>query len=116
MKTTKILSAISLVLVLAANSLFANRINDPGSDLMQKLITYVVKVHQAPNFPSANARYLIVITDEHGRKVVPAQQFHPGVWSYTFKEAGTLRGTRIAVMIPYPSYPMNWDIAPCVLK
>ena len=117
MKTTKIISALSLVLVFAANSLFANRINDPGSADKQKLITYEVKVNFVANFPSAFSHYMIVITDGTGRKVVPAQAYHQGVSSYTFKEAGNiLKGTRIAVMVPYPANPAGWIIAPSVKK
>ena len=102
------------VLVFATNSLFANHINDPGSADKQKLITYEVKVNFAANFPGALSHFLIVITDGNGRKVVPAQAYHPGVSSYTFKEAGTLRGTRVAVMVPFPATPTGWVIPPCV--
>ena len=117
MKTTKILSAFSLVLILAANSLFANRatVNDPGTADKQKLITYEVKVNFTRNFTGAAGHYLVAITDEKGRKVEPAQPFHTGVWSYTFTEAGSLRGTRIAIMVPYPSNPTGWIIPPCKL-
>ena len=114
MKTKSILSAISLVLVFAANSLFASRINDPGSSDKQKLITYAVTVNFAANFPGAHSQFIIVITDGSGRKVVPAQAYHPGVSTYTFKEAGTLKGTRIAVMVPYPANQGGWNIAPSV--
>ena len=114
MKTTNFLSAISLVLVFAANSLFASRINDPGSADKQKLITYSVKVNFAANFPGALGHFMIVITDGSGRKVVPAQAYHIGVSTYTFKEAGILKGTRIAVMVPYPANQGGWNIAPSV--
>ncbi len=116
MKTTKIISAISLVLVLTANLLFAGNISNPGSTIKQKLITYDVKVKFAPNFPGVNAHYLVAIVDENGSRVVPAQPFHPGVWSYTFKEAGTFKGTRIAVMVPYPANQAGWSIPRSVLK
>jgi hypothetical protein len=116
MKTTKIISALSLVLVFAAGSLFANKINDPGSANKQKLITYEVKINFAANFPGALSHFMVVITDESGRKVVPAQAYHPGVSTYTFKEAGTLRGTRIAVMVPYPANPSGWVVPPSVKK
>ena len=114
MKTTNFLSAISLVLIFTANSLYANLINDPGQADKQKLITYEVKVNFAANFPGALSHFLIVITDGTGRKVVPAQAYHSGVSTYTFKEAGTLRGTRIAVMVPYPANPTGWNIPPSV--
>ena len=114
MKTTKILSALGLVLIFAANSLFASRttINDPGASDKQKLVTYQVNIKAVPNFPGANGQYVIVITDENGRKVVPGQVFHAGVWSYSFKEAGTFRGTRVAMLIQSPASPKGWIINP----
>lgn len=114
MKTTKIISAISLVLILAANSLFANRaaISNPETASMQQSVTYVVKVNCPPNFPAANGNFMILITDEKGRKVAPAQALHPGVWAYTFKEAGSFRGVRIASMVSYPATPSGWVIPP----
>ena len=113
MKTTKIISAISLVLIFAAGSLFAGNKPEIGQ---QKLITYQVTVHAAPNFPGASGHYLVAITDEKGNKVAPAQPFHPGVWTYTFREAGSFRGTRVAVMVPYPANPTGWVIPPSVQK
>ena len=116
MKTTKIISALSLVLVFAASSLFANRISDPGPAVWQKPVTYDVKINFTANFPGINGHYLVVITDETGRKVVPAQTFRPGVWTYTFKEAGSFRGTRVAVLVSYPDTQILWVIPPRVLK
>jgi hypothetical protein len=116
MKTAKIISALSLVLVFAASSLFAGRISDPGSPAKAKMVTYEVKVNCVPNFPGSNGHYLVAITDETGRKVVPAQVFHSGVWSYTFKETGNFKGTRIAVLVPYPATKTGWYAAPSVLK
>jgi hypothetical protein len=113
MKTTKIISAITLVLILAANSLFASRttINDPVSSVNGKMIIYEVKVNVTANFPGST-NFLVAITDENGRRVVPAQPFHPGVWTYLFKEAGSIKGTRIAVLVPYPANPTGWIIPP----
>ena len=118
MKTRKILSAISLVLIFAANSVFAGSltINDPSTSDKQKLVTYEVLVKAVPTFPSANDQYIVVITDEKGRKVVPAQTFRPGVWTYTFKEAGTFRGTRTAVLVSTNANQTGWIIPPSVLK
>ena len=72
MKTTKILSAITLVLIFAANSLYAGRTtsNDPGSAMQQKLVTYEVKINAAPNFPGASGHYLVAITDEK-KSIIP---------------------------------------------
>lgn len=115
MKTTRIISALSLVLVFAATSLFANRISDPPADKRQS-VSYEVKVNFAPNFPGAGGQYLIAITDETGRRMVPAKPYHPGVSVYTFKEAGDFKGTRIAVLIPYPANQSGWTATPCVLN
>ena len=116
MKTTKIISVLSFVLIFASNSIFANLTNDPVTPDRQKLVTYAVNVNFAPNFPGSGGNYLIAITDEHGRKVVPPQPFHPGKGSYTFTEAGSFRGTRIAVMVPYPANQSGWVIPPVVMK
>jgi hypothetical protein len=117
MKTLKMISALSLVLVFAATSVFARMGNDQGMVSKAKMVTYTVKVNFTPNFPAPNAHYLVAITDESGRKVVPAQPFHPGVWNYTFKEAsGSFRGTRVAVLIPYPATQTGWVAAPGIVK
>ena len=112
MKTKVITSALSLVLVLAFSSLFAARISDPGSAVLLKAVTYVVKVTPAPNF-GTNGHYLVAITDGNGSKVAPAQPYHQGVSTYTFKEsAGTFKGTRVAILIPFPAVPNGWNIMP----
>jgi hypothetical protein len=118
MKTTKILSAISLILIFAANSLFASRntIGDPGSVEKQKLVTYEVKVNFAPNFPGATSHYMILITDGQGRQFGPGQEYHPGINTYTFTEAGSFRGTRIAAMVPLHANQSGWYIPPSVIK
>ncbi|TRZ71117.1 MAG: hypothetical protein D4R97_07235 [Bacteroidetes bacterium] len=57
--------------------------------------------------PSAQTRikgvYYIMITDEHGQPVAPAQTFRAGIWTYTFSEAGSVtKGTRTARMVADP--------------
>ena len=116
MKATKIISVLSLVLIFSATSLFAKTISDPSSANQQKIITYLVQIKSTPNFPGASGHYLVVITDESGRKVVPSQPFHPGVWSYSFREAGNFRGTRVAALVPYPANSTGWIIPPSVMK
>jgi hypothetical protein len=108
MKTKTIISAISLALVLAAGSLFANRTNDTRPTDRQKTITYAVKINCNANFYIAYCHYAIAITNENGRLVGPAQEFHPGISVYTFKEAGPVTGTRIAVMFAHPASPSGW--------
>jgi hypothetical protein len=121
MKTKVILSAITLVLAIVANSLFAGRNNDPAPVSGKKIITYVVKINFAANFCNSNGHYVVAITDGNGNRVVPAQNFQPGVSTYSFRESGSFSGTRTAVMVPVPVspsgwIPTGWVIPPCVLK
>jgi hypothetical protein len=104
MKATNIISALSLVLVFAANSLFAgNGINGPG--VANKTVTYQVMIKSAPNFPAAG-QYLVAVTDENGHRIAPAQGFRPGISAYTFSEPGDFKGIRIAVLVPLPGNPL----------
>ena len=103
MKTTKITSVLSLVLIfVTASAIFAGN-NKVFADKL-KVITYVVKVDNI-NILAANRHFLILITDGSGRQVAPAQTFRNGVSSYTFKEVGNKNGTRIAKMVAEPSFP-----------
>jgi hypothetical protein len=117
MKTTKIISALSLVLIFAASSMFAGNGINGGNASQKKAVTYEVRVNISPSLPGANDSYLIAITDENGHRVVPAQNFPQGVYTYTFKEAaGDFKGTRIAILIPYPPTQMKWAATPSVIK
>ena len=75
----------------------------------QKVITYVVKIDNSHNF-GFSYHYDVVITDETGRQVAPAQTFRPGTWFYYFSEPGTVYGTRIARLIQHPVTPGSWII------
>jgi hypothetical protein len=110
MKTTKVLSALTLVILLAAISMFSIAGNDPGVP-KTKIITYTVNITPTPNFPGMSNGFMIAISNGQGRQVVPAQKFHNGVWSYTFTEAGELiKGQRVAVMMQYPAGQSGWYI------
>ena len=105
MKTTKIISALSLVLIFAAaNSLFVRGNTKSIPEDRLKVITYVVKVDNI-NLISDNRHYLIIMTDGAGRQISSSQTFRPGLSSYIFKELGNVRGTRVAMMVQEPSAP-----------
>jgi hypothetical protein len=116
MKATMIFSALSVIMIYAANFVYANHISDPNTTDKAQLITYIVKVNFVPNFQGTTYQFVLAITDEKGRYVVSRQFYHPGISTYTFTEAGSFRGTRIAIMVPYPGSQSGWAIPPVVMK
>jgi hypothetical protein len=116
MKATMIFSALSVIMIYAANILYANHISDPNSTDKAQLVTYIVRVNFVPNFQGTTNQFVLAITDEKGRYVVSRQFYHPGIPTYTFTEAGSFRGTRIAIMVPYPGSQAGWAIPPVVMK
>ena len=104
MKTTKFFTALSLTFILLVSSfVFApttakSAIRQP-SPRTKQTVTFVVMVANTGIPWSKTGIYYIGITDDRGRPVAPPQEFHPGVWSYTFTEYGTtFSGTRTAQM------------------
>jgi hypothetical protein len=72
-----------------------------GKDQVSRLIssnkiTYKVIVHMHDGIPSAVRDLYVLITDENGRPIAPAQSFRPGKTEYTFSEVGPVKGTRVA--------------------
>jgi hypothetical protein len=59
-------------------------------------ITYKVMVHLDKHNLSFVCGVFVVITDENGRMIAPPQQLKPRDSEYDFKEAGPVKGTRIA--------------------
>lgn len=112
MKTLIILSIISLVLiVIGIDMAFANSIGNKNAKVLSLKVKYQVDVHYsappAADLADDNSGYIIcggivVITDEKGRPVAPAQALLPGVTSYYFSEAGPVSGSRIARLIKDP--------------
>ncbi|MEI7897483.1 MAG: hypothetical protein WCJ26_10645 [bacterium] len=117
MKTTKIISALSLALILFAGvtSAFAQvniKNGSPGENKAAK-IAYVVRVENMLYLQNTGSGFLINLTDETGRQIAPSQYFRPGVQDYTFLEGGTVRGTRVASMVKLPIGPKSMVIVPC---
>ena len=94
MKTiAKILIAISVMMI--SFSSFAKKGGDNNS-VSALAITYKVIVHMPDATPSVLRGVFVVITDETGRLVAPAQLLLPGKTEYQFAENGPVKGIRIA--------------------
>ncbi|MCX6245043.1 MAG: hypothetical protein NTU98_10100 [Bacteroidetes bacterium] len=92
MKTiAKILIAISVMMI----SLTAHAKGGENS-VSALAITYKVIVHMPDATPSVLRGVFVVITDETGRLVAPAQLLLPGKTEYQFAENGPVKGIRIA--------------------
>jgi len=105
MKTTKIFFALSLALMItgmfAVNAMPTN--GNGGPIQANNDVTYVVNIEHAVNPDGFNAKYVIIITDGRGQLVCQPQLFHMGTWTYSFKEHGTVTGTRVAHMVKDPN-------------
>jgi hypothetical protein len=100
MKTTKIISALSLILFFAlVNAGFSAK---PGegtlSNAAEPTIRYQVMVHFSLENALCNL-YEIQVLNEHGQLVAPAQFFLPGTDMYNFYEPGPVNGLRIARLV-----------------
>jgi hypothetical protein len=102
MKTTKIFSVLSLVLILSAvSSVFSAPIDTKNNQTAAKpAIRYDVNISISIDKPLCNL-WLVKILDGNGRMVAPAQEFISGKTKYTFTERGPVTGTRIAVLLKY---------------
>jgi hypothetical protein len=110
MKTTKIFSLLSLIIIFAGvTSGFCNGFENRNSqNPVLPGITYQVTIH-LPTFTKDICNpYLVQILDETGRLVAPAQVFIKGINKYVFYETGPALGrTRMAVLIPV-GYPHHY--------
>jgi hypothetical protein len=102
MKTTKISSVLSLVLILSAlNSIFAAAIDkNTGQVALSAVVRYHVNIQFSTDKPLCNL-WMVRIIDENGRQVAPPKAYTVGVTSYDFVERGPGKGTRIAVLVKY---------------
>jgi hypothetical protein len=89
MKTTIILTVLSLALMFAAvNAVYAKDGPDKPKPMPKPSIRYEVTVHFAlPLGINLCNTYWVKVTDEFGRQVAPAQKFVPGISKYVFKES-----------------------------
>jgi hypothetical protein len=108
MKTTKIFSVLSLVLIfIGMTAVNTSAKANPGGTPRpfiddKKIITYVVEIAHDASFDSELNGYMVVMTDGKGRSLAPAQPFIPGTWTYIFQENAPATGTRTAMFIKAP--------------
>jgi hypothetical protein len=116
MKTTKLIFALSLALILNAgyNNMYAQQKsnNDVPEEVKARKVAYVVRIENIGKSVNLQTHYLVMMTDETGRRIAPAQTYRPGVWDYTFFENGSVRGTRVARMVQMPHVPNSPEFIP----
>jgi hypothetical protein len=100
MKTIKIYTTFSLLLVLLANVTIA--VNPAGRVSPNPVVRHHVNV-TLPSEPVICNKYLVEILDGKGNLVAPAKVYIPGVTGYDFFERGPASGARVAVLVLAPS-------------
>lgn len=100
MRTLRILTAISLALILSGwNAAYSRQLNNPGNKIPATMgIRYEVNIHFKEDIQLCDV-YIVQMVDGQGRLVAPVQHFRPGVYSYSFYETGSVRGTRVARLV-----------------
>jgi hypothetical protein len=120
MKTVKFFFAISLALLLTAS--FSVKAGIPQSRTAKPIVieanrvTYLVRIEHANYVSNYGNHFLIFVADESGQQIAPAQSFIPGKPDYRFTEGGTVRGTRVAMMVKVPFNPRAVSIQPAVMS
>jgi hypothetical protein len=90
--------AIIVLLLNAGSSIATSQSNLPKANMVH----YVVGIHLQDNQPICGD-YLVVVVNEAGQQVAPAQHFVPGLGTYHIYEAGPImNGTRAAKFIIDP--------------
>ena len=103
MKTTKLLSVLSLVMIFTVNVAFSKNGPSRTPDATSKsTIRYEVNIHNLNAVNLCNT-YLVKVTDANGRLVAKPAIFVPGINKYTFFEEGPAYGRlRIATLVLSP--------------
>ena len=115
MKTTKLIFALSLALIFAMGSINMHAMKISKKDLpieKARMIAYIVRIENMNYVDQSGNHFLVMMTDEHGRLVAPAQTFNAGKSEYTFLEGGTIRGTRVARVMRLPIAPHSPEFPP----
>jgi hypothetical protein len=108
MKTTKLFSVLSLVLILIGmTAIKSSAKTNPGDNPkpfidLKKNVTFVVDIVHDASFEQELIGYMVVMTDGKGRTIAPSQPFIPGTWTYIFTETGPVDGIRTAMFIKAP--------------
>ena len=103
MKTLKLTTVISLVLIFAGiNANYAAQKGNTYRVMNNALVRYQVTVHVPADVKICNL-WIIRVTDANGVNVAPPQSFFGATSTYNFYEAGPVRGVRIARMEIMPN-------------
>jgi hypothetical protein len=103
MKTTKMISVISIALILFA-AVSASAIDKKtGQVSANALVNHHVNVRVTIEKPLCNY-YQVEILDGNGRLVASPKAFVPGVTAYDFYERGPASGIRVAVLVLSPAH------------
>jgi len=113
MKTLKIVTVLSLALiVIGVNAVYSKSKNVPNKSQAPGRIQYQVNIHPASDLCLPLPNLFVVMTDEIGRLVAPAQLFTMGKSVYNFSEtqSGSVRyaiSTRMArLVLPSESWQL----------
>ncbi len=99
MKTTKIYTAISLLLIFAAlTPTFAANVGKGAPSSLNTMVRYQVNVNLSNEKTICNL-YQVEILDGKGQMVAPPKTFTAGVSTYEFFERGPAAGVRIAALV-----------------
>jgi hypothetical protein len=103
MKTTKIITAISLALILFGATAFAKAPDHKKAAGTTVSVRYQVNIHFNSDKLICNT-YQVELLDANGRAVAPAQYFVPGKEIYTFYEQTRQTvGLRVARLVLAPN-------------
>ena len=98
MKTFKIISAVLVLILSAAATLFSANISKNGQNTANPVIRHQVNVvFTVPEVAICNV-YTVEIHDGSGRLIAPAKRFIPGETTYVYYERGPADGFRVAVL------------------
>lgn len=111
MKTTKLIIALSVILVAALTGYVNAQSAGKPLPVRQQVtdpICYTVQIANAWVLNGSKTTYLVCMRDGTGRLIAPAQVFRPGMSYYNFFEKGPVRGTRSAQVITSVDKTDNW--------
>jgi hypothetical protein len=114
-KTMKTLKFIPISFALIFSVLIHNAYAQgpiSSKDPLARKITYVVKVDHPQYLVQTGYIFQVVMTDEAGAPVAPAQLFTSGKTEYVFYENGTVHGTRTARIMKLPVMSFAIGIPP----
>lgn len=103
MKTTKIFSIVSVILLISCSTMLYGYTGGsrPGYGYVNNGIRHEVNVVLSVEI-QLGLSYWVMILDGQGREVAPPKMFIPGTSKYVFFERGPVEGARMAVLVTSP--------------